>query len=76
MYVCFNGGGGGGGAYAFGKIFQPFGHSILLEKIGLLFGEWKPKCWTKSFFRESRFSLFFFSMLFYNVQANLLSYSD
>ena len=27
---------GGGGAYAFGKIFQPFGHSILLEKIGLL----------------------------------------
>ena len=40
MYVCFNGGGGGGsGAYAFRKIFQPFGHSILLEKIGLLFGE-------------------------------------
>ena len=36
MYVCFNGGGGG---EAFGKIFQPFGHSILLEKIGLLFGE-------------------------------------
>ena len=30
--------------YAFGKIFQPFDHGILLEKIGLLFGEWKPKC--------------------------------
>ena len=43
VYVCFNGGGGGGGggggAYAFGKLFQLFGQSILLEKIGLLFGE-------------------------------------
>ena len=36
MYVCLN---GGRGAYAFGKIFQTFGHSILLEKIGLLHGE-------------------------------------
>ena len=27
------------GGYGFGKIFQPFGHGILLEKIGLLFGE-------------------------------------
>ena len=31
--------GRGGGAYAFGKIFQPFGRGILLEKIGLLYGE-------------------------------------
>ena len=35
MYVCFN----GGGANVFGKTFQPFGHGILLEKMGLLFGE-------------------------------------
>ena len=36
MYVCFN---GGGGAYAIWKIFQPFGHGILLEEIGLVFCE-------------------------------------
>ena len=68
MYVCFNGG-GGGGAYAFGKIFQPFGHSILLEKIGLLLASVKPKCWTKSFFRESRFSLFSSTCFFTYVEA-------
>ena len=60
----------GGGTYAFRKIFQPFGHGILLEKIGLLFGEGKPKCWTKYFFRESRFSLFSSLCFFTYVQQS------
>ena len=55
--------------YAFGKLFQPFGHGILLEKIGLLFGEWKPKCWTKTFYRVSRFLLFSSACFFTYVQA-------
>ena len=54
MYVCFNGG-GGGGAYAFGKIFQPFGHGINFarkDRHSLL--RVKTQMLDKVFFSESR----------------------
>ena len=62
MYVCFNG--GGGGAFAFWKIFQPFGHGILLEKIGL---PWRVKTQIldEIFFQRVTVFTFFSCMLFY-----------
>ena len=67
--MCFLMGGWGAYINAFWEIFQTFGHGILLEKIGLLFCEWKPKCWTKSFSESHCFHLFLQHAFFTYVQA-------